>query len=422
MRTRAIGTLMVSAAVIMAVTGCSNNPGGGAAASGGGTLTWASVTSEKPGVEAVVKAFEAKTGIRVQTTTSDVSDYQTTTRTQLASGTAPDVFFVWAGDGNPMAMQVVSDASLVADLSGFSFVPRVPEGFKVLVENGGKTYTAPISSAGIGSAFNMTAMQENGWQIPTTYSDTLAFCKKVKTAGKTAFALAAGTPWNTQLITYALTPTLVYGPTPDFAAQMSDGKVTFANSAWVDAFNKYVEMKDAGCFQENDLGTVYEDALSLVAKGDAMASVQVNASIAAIALGAPDGTEFALAPLPATDNPGDTRMAAALGASYGINAKAKNQDGANQLIEFLTSPEGSKIYIEAVAGIPALPNDTVELDPALDTLVTYLKDGKTDPFMDQLWPNAKVQQVHFEVLQQLLAGDIDAKGALAKMDAAYAEG
>jgi raffinose/stachyose/melibiose transport system substrate-binding protein len=214
----------------------------------------------------------------------------------------------------------------------------------------------------------------------------------------------------------------VYGPDPEFAAQMSEGEVTFADSAWVDAFDKYVEMQNAGCFQDNALGTVYEDALAMVANGEAMANVSVNASVAAIAELAPEGTEFTLAPLPATDDASETRMAAALGAAYGINASAENPEGAAQLIDFLTSPEGNTLYNEAIKGIPALPNDTFELDPSLTTLVEYLNEGKTDPFMDQLWPNAKVQQVHFEVLQQLLAGDIDARGALEKMDAAYAEG
>ena len=411
--------------VVASMAGCSNDTGssgGSGGDSGGGTVTWASVTSDKAGVEAVAKAFEEKTGIKVTTTVSDVDNYQTTLRTQLSSGTAPDVFFVWAGDGNPMAMQVVSDAKLVADLSDYDFVANIPEGFKNLTENGGKTYTAPVSSAGIGSIFNMTAMDANGWTIPETWSDTLAFCKTAKDAGKVAFAFAGGTPWNTQLIPYALAPTLVYGPNPDFAAEMSDGKQTFADSAWVDVFNKFVEMQDAGCFQDNDLGTVYEDALSMVAQGQAMASVQVNASLSAITATAPADTELTLAPLPATDNAEDTRMAAALGAAYGVNVKAKNADGAKQLVDYLTSDEGLSTYNTAIAGIPALPSSSFEQDPALDTLTQYLADGKTDPFMDQLWPNAKVQQTHFEVLQQLLAGSTDAKGALSQMDAAYAEG
>lgn len=419
MHYRAVVTMAVGVAVVSGVAGCSNDTGGG---SGGDTLTWATVTSDKSGAEAAAAAFEEKTGIKVEVTASGVDEYQTTLRTQLSSGTAPDVFFVWAGDGNPMAMQVVSDAGLVADLSDMDFVSKIPEGFTSVSQNGGKTYTAPISSAGIGSAFNLTAMEANGWTIPTTWSDTLAFCAEAKAAGKTAFALAGGTPWNTQLISYALAPTLVYGPDPEFAQQMSDGEVTFADSAWVEVFDKYLEMQEAGCFQDNALGTVYEDALDMVAKGDAMASVQVNASLAAIRQGAPDGTEFTLAPLPATDDESETRMAAAMGAAYGINAKAKNMEGAKQLIEFLTSDEGQNVYNTPIAAIPALGSSSFEPDPALDSLTQYLADGKTDPFMDQLWPNAKVQQVHFEVLQQLLAGDIDSKGALAQMDAAYAEG
>ncbi|MBT2500155.1 extracellular solute-binding protein [Agromyces sp. ISL-38] len=418
MRYRAVVTLAIGAAVVASIAGCSNDTGGG----GGETLTWATVTSDKTAAKEAAAAFEAETGISVEVTASGVDEYQTTTRTQLSSGTAPDVFFVWAGDGNPMAMQVVSDAGLVADLSDMDFTSRIPEGFKSVSQNGGKTYTAPISSAGIGSAFNLTAMEENGWSIPTTWSDTLAFCGEAKAAGKTAFALAGATPWNTQLISYALAPTLVYGPDPDFAAQMSAGDVTFADSAWVDVFDKYLAMQDAGCFQDDALGTVYEDALDMVAKGEAMASVQVNASLAAIRQGAAEDTEFTLAPLPATDDESQTRMAAAMGAAYGINAKAKNPEGAKKLIEFLTSDEGQSVYNTPIAAIPALGSSTFEPDPALDSLLEYLESGKTDPFMDQLWPNAKVQQVHFEVVQQLLAGDVDAKGALSQMDAAYAEG
>jgi raffinose/stachyose/melibiose transport system substrate-binding protein len=115
-------------------------------------------------------------------------------------------------------------------------------------------------------------------------------------------------------------------------------------------------------------------------------------------------------------------MAAAMGAAYGINAKAKNMDGARKLIDYLTSDEGQSVYNTPIAAIPALGSQSFKPDKALDTLTQYLADGKTDPFMDQLWPNAKVQQVHFEVVQQLLAGDIDSKAALAKMDAAYKEG
>ena len=41
------------------------------------------------------------------------------------------------------------------------------------------------------------------------------------------------------------------------------------------------------------------------------------------------------------------------------------------------------------------------------------------PFMDQQWPNAKVQPAHFAGVQELFAGKTDIDGLLAKLDEAY---
>jgi raffinose/stachyose/melibiose transport system substrate-binding protein len=423
MHYKAVGALAVAGMLALSLAACSNDTGSGDSADGKTTITWASVSSDKIAVEKVAKDFEAKNpDITVKTTISDVDQYQTTLRTQLSSGTAPDVFFTWPGDGNPMAMKVVQEAGLILDLSDRPWAKNIPDGLKPVTQIDGKTYIAPISYSGIGATYNTNAMTENGFTVPTTWTELLQFCTDAKAKGKSAFALAAGTGWNTQLIPYALTPTLVYGPNPDFASQMSEGKVTFVDSDWKVAFDKYKEMADKGCFQDGYLGTVYEDALSMVSKGEAMASVQVNSSMAAILQAAPDGTKLDFEPLPATDDASATRMAGAAGASYGINAATKNKDAAIKLVDYMASDEGLTAYADAAAAIPAIPSSTFKVDPSLDTFVKYQSESKIDPYMDQLWPNAKVQQVHFEVLQQLLAGSLSADDALKQMDEAYAEG
>ena len=45
--------------------------------------------------------------------------------------------------------------------------------------------------------------------------------------------------------------------------------------------------------------------------------------------------------------------------------------------------------------------------------------NKTVPFMDQQWPNAKVQPAHFAGVQDLVAGKTDVGGLLNKLDEAY---
>ena len=40
----------------------------------------------------------------------------------------------------------------------------------------------------------------------------------------------------------------------------------------------------------------------------------------------------------------------------------------------------------------------------VEPFLPYVKDNKAVPFMDQGWPNAKVQPAHFAGVQELLAG------------------
>ena len=202
---------------------------------------------------------------------------------------------------------------------------------------------------------------------------------------------------------------------------MSDGKATFANSKWVDSMDKYKEMQTSGCFQDSPLGTNYETTLSMVAKGDALGVVQVNSAVPGIKKVVPDA-KVTLLPLPATDDAAATRMAGATGSSYGINAKTKNPDLATKFIDFLTTEDATNLYAETNGALPAIPNDAFQVDPALASLAEYQKDNKTDPFMDQFWPNARVQQTHFDVVQALLGDNTTVQDALAKMDAAYAQG
>jgi raffinose/stachyose/melibiose transport system substrate-binding protein len=421
----------VACAVALAFTGCTNSTSGstssssngGKSSASAGTLTTASITGgDSDAFKAVIDAFEKKTGAKVSMTASGTDSYQTTLRTQLSSGTGPDVFFVWPGEGNPMTVDTVAKAGYVKDLSSMSFVQNIPAGFKPVLTVDGKTYTAPVTSAAIGALYNVTAMKKNGWATPTTWDQVISLCHAASKKGLSAFALGDATGWNTQLTSYALAPTLVYGPNPDFAAQMAAGKATFAGSAWVTVFEKYQEMNKEGCFQKDPLGTTYENALKLVGTGKAMASVQVNASLVAVSQAAASGTTLDLAPLPATNDPSQTEMAVAMGSSYAINAKTKNLALAEKFIDFLTSPEGTKIYVDSVKGMPAIPDPGITLDPALSTVEKYVKDGKTYTFMDQQWPNAEVQQTHFTVIQQLLSGKTTPKKAAEAMDKSYAKG
>jgi raffinose/stachyose/melibiose transport system substrate-binding protein len=88
----------------------------------------------------------------------------------------------------------------------------------------------------------------------------------------------------------------------------------------------------------------------------------------------------------------------------------------------MAEPENMNQAASLQGALPGIPNDQFEVDPDLKPMMPFLDEGKTVPFMDQLWPNAEVQQIHFAVVQQLFTGEITIDEALTRMDEAYQKG
>ncbi|MFD0687791.1 ABC transporter substrate-binding protein [Actinomadura fibrosa] len=408
----------VAAAVTLTAAACSS--GTGASSGGGKALRVAAVATDRAGTEAVIKAFKQDNpGVEITASYSDTDQYQGTLRTQLSSGTAPDVFFAWPGNGNPGAIQVLAPTGYLADLSGRSWTSQVPAGIKPVTQVGGKTYIIPLTFVGIGALYNKKALDEVGGKTPTTWTETLALCDAAKAKGKVAFALGNQTDWVTQLVDYALVPTTVYAADKDFDQRMQSGAATFAGSGWKTAMDKYLEMDKRGCFSKDPLGTSFETSVAQLAEGKAVAAVQVTSTLNQLKSQAEQGTEFGMFPLPATDDAAETRMPGAAGGAFAMNAKAKNPDLASKFIDFLATPKAMNLYAQATGNLPSFPNDQYKAEPALQPLVDFQKAGKTVPFMDQLWPNPKVQQAHFTGVQNLFAGKADPAEVLKEMDETY---
>jgi raffinose/stachyose/melibiose transport system substrate-binding protein len=225
----------------------------------------------------------------------------------------------------------------------------------------------------------------------------------------------------TQLVAYALVATTVYAPDRDFDKKMQAGQASFANSAWTTAMAKYQEMERTGCFQQNPLGTSYEATQELAATGKTLGVIQGNWVIALLQKQNPNGT-FVLKALPATDDQANSLIPAAAGAGYGVNAKAKNKELALKFVNFVMSPEGMNLFVKKQGGLPALPDTGFTVDPSLTELSTFLNSDRTVPFMDQLWPNAKVQQTMLTGIQEIFSGQSTSDKMLAAMDADYKAG
>ncbi|MCT9137600.1 ABC transporter substrate-binding protein [Streptomyces violarus] len=422
MKTRKPAVLLAAVTATAFLAACSGGTKAGDSSDGAEakTLTLASV--DQGSVEDVVKAFEkANPGVKVRYTTSGADQYQQQIRTQLSSGTAPDVMSVWPGNGNPGATHVLAKPGYLRDLSDQPWAAKMPEAIKTVAQYEGKTYNAIFGQNGIGAVYNQQAMEKAGLTSPETWTDLLAFCKAAKAKGTPAFALGNQDNWVTQLVLYALVATTVYGDDRDFDQKMQAGQATFAKSPWTTAVDKYLTMEKTGCFQQNPLGTNYEASQQLAASGKTLGIVQGNWVIALLKGKNPRGT-FTFKALPATDDPSATLIPAAAGAGYGVNAKAKNEDLALKFVNFVMSPEGMNLFVKKQGGLPSLPDTGYAVDPSLTELSTFIKANRTVPFMDQLWPNAKVQQTMLSGLQEIFSDQSTPEALLKEMDADYKAG
>ncbi len=408
---RAAGGMAALAAVPGVLTACGSSSGGGTS-----TLHLIGVADQQKPLDELTTAY---TQAKFQTSYEPTDQVTTSLRVQLGAGNAPDIHVVYPGNGNAMSMVQVGQAGLLADLSDQAFTKLIPDGFKPAFQLQGKTLIYSAGSSVIGAIYNKKVFAQVGVKPPTTWSELLDVCDKIKKAGKVPIALGAQTPWVTQLITYALVPSTVYAKDASFDDKLAAGQTSFAQSGWRDAFTMYLELQKHGYFNDNPNGTTFEQQTSMVATGKAAMAVQVSAVLPTFRDAAPTPDDLSMFVFPGSDTAADVWIPAGVVVGLGVSAHSKKVDAAMKFIEFLGKQENINAWAKAVSCIPLKRDASSTIDPVLEPFLPLIDQNKAVPFMDQRWPNAVVQPAHFAVVQELLGGKTTIDKALAQLDEAY---
>ncbi|MDP9847445.1 extracellular solute-binding protein [Streptosporangium lutulentum] len=420
---RMMGGLTVAAAA----TACSTNPQAGGTTAGGASgdaavsLKFVGVADEKAPMDELVALYrQVRSNVSIAASYAPTDQVQTSLRTQLGAGNAPDLHVVYPGSGSAMSMTEIAGAGLLADLSAQPWTKTIPAGFKPDFQLQGKTYVFSAGSSVIGAVYNKKVFEKAGVdQPPTTWSEFLQVCEKIKKSGVAPIALGAQTPWVTQMITLALVPSTVYAKDPTFDDKQLAGQASFSQSGWRDAMEMYLELQKRGYFNDKPNGTTFEQQTSMVATGKAGMAIQVSAVLAAFRDATTTPDDLSMFPLPGTDDPGQIRIPAGVVVGLGVSAKSGNVEEAKAFIDFLGKQENINRWAKAIAAIPLTQDASSTIDPAVESFMPFTKDQAV-PF-DHRWPNAEVQPTHFAVVQELLAGKSTIDEALKKMDEAYAK-
>ncbi|WP_141430514.1 sugar ABC transporter substrate-binding protein [Bacillus sp. 03113] len=303
--------------------------------------------------EDLIKSFEKENPkIDVKMTPIPFADYSTKLRTALASGNPPDILAV---DSPDLGAYAEAGALLSIDdyMKKEGNIEDIPEGTLAGVTYKDKIYLAPIVQSGIAMFYNKNLFKKAGLEFPSedpknpwTWEQVLDAAKKIND------------PKNG---IYGIDPAQGFGDGEGPAYFKSPiiwqfgGDILSPDGSTADGYlNSPQTLKALQFFQDlyqKDKVAAVELPPDPFATGKLGISVDGSWALSHFANNFPNfklGEDYGVAPLPKEAN----QVAPNGGWTLGISAKTKHQDEAWKFVQYVTSYDGQKTYVEATGDIP----------------------------------------------------------------------
>lgn len=348
----AAATLAVATLIGMSACGSSNNADDNTivfwhnATSGDGLQYWKDVAAafekENPGVTVEIEAIQNE----------DFEGKLTTAMQDLSSG--PDVFMSLGGQKD----QDMIDAGQMMDLTD-----KISDTVKTQMASSlesatydGKVYGVPVTVQPGGIWYSKDLFEQAGiTEVPTTWSEFLDACQKLKDAGIAPIALGAKDAWPAGHWYYWLS--LRSCSTEAYDKGMTDKD--FSGSCWVSAGEKLQELNDKGMFNEGYLTTTAQQGASssagLLANHKAAMELMGTWEPGVLKDLTPDKQPMAdlgYFAFPTLED-GEGEEGALMGAATSFAVNPEAPDVAVDFVNFMAEKEWQEKYATAFSTIPA---------------------------------------------------------------------
>lgn len=336
----------------------------------------------------------------------------------LTSGKAPDVFYSWPSGAG---LTAYAREGFLADLTPYAdkygWWDRLPQWAIERNTFEGKLYAYPWEQDLEYVYYNTRIFKELGIEVPKTFDDVLNWCKVANDAGYIPIAFGNATQWpaaNNFTDLVALTGGREVG------LEVLRNKSKWNRPELVDALEHLLKMVDANCFTPGFNGVEYGEALASFYAGRASAVWTGTWVIQDVAANVPeDELDIFYFPQLYDKLPQATHMSE--GSAFYIWAGSENKDLAADYINFMTSPEWLKTWIEKGYTIPIQKNpinwDEYQVKDVIKKAFSIgqgMQEHNVDAFHTTVAPN--VVQWLYQGMQQVLAKEITITEFLDKMD------
>jgi raffinose/stachyose/melibiose transport system substrate-binding protein len=377
------------------------------------TITWWHITTKDPGLSDWQKMADdymaAHPNVNIEITVLENEAFKTKLTTVMQSGDPPDIFQSWGGGGFNQQVEAGLLKDITADLEADpawkeSFAP----GALGVYSHQGKNYGVPWDMGMVGFWYNKDLFAQAGIDAPpATWDELLEDVAALKAAGITPIALGEGDKWPGHFW-FGYLATRICGQDGFQSAAARSG--SFADSCFVEAGNKILELNALEPFQDGFLGATYGDQSTVMGNGQAAMELMGQWAPGSQAGNSADGNglgdKLGFFPFPAIDG-GNGAGTDAFGGGNGFGIGKDAEPEAVDFVKWLTSVEAQIACAEAGFCIPVVQGGEAGLsDPLLLTLQQTLSQAQYfQLYYDQALPPA-VGSVVNDSVQGIFAGTL----------------
>ncbi len=234
-------------------------------------VNWWHISTKDPGLSYWQKLADdymaTHPNVIVKITVLENEAFKTKLTTVMQSGNPPDIFQSWGGGTmvEQAKASLLKDITADMDANGGAWRNTFAPGALAVYSYGGKQYGVPWDMGMVGWWYNKDLFTKAGIQdTPKTWTEFLDAVKKLKAAGITPIALGEKDSWTGMHI-WSYLATRIGGQAAFEAALNRKG--SFADPAFVQAFEKLQELIALEPFQTGFLGATHDEMQATFGNG-----------------------------------------------------------------------------------------------------------------------------------------------------------
>jgi len=298
------------------------------------TSSFPSAQAYMENVEQIFKESYPDVEIEWNPIPSESGKYHDLLKAQLATNSAPDVFF------HQNAIVQFGKAEYLTDLSDQEWMGRILESTSKDVIYEGKLLGIPVDVSGWGVFYNQEIFDEYDLSEPKTFDELLDVCNTLIENDITPFNMGFKDTWP-QDGPWLSMSSFIYGMDDNFPQELYDGNKIINSEEFTAMFQAFEELVTSGAISKSIMSTTYDQAAQEF--GEGKVAMQINGPWCVQQIYDTYGKEVGYFNIP--DRDGNVYMTSITNSTVSINSKFEDKEMGLAMLKALTDETSLQILL-----------------------------------------------------------------------------